>query len=282
MTGELTPQQQRGLAKYLADYAAGVVTEWMRLVDVDEDVLGPGSGSFMTRATHLDDGTFSLGESRYSQEYGVYRLNVTVEPIDVPPVGPENGPAQQEELWRTCEECNSGGHVCLGDGNPIEHGQGDCGQHDDPDTAVPAVLLMEPRESASIEPIVVTAGNADHLLKVAHMLDAVKARGMVEPLEPEPEWVTSQWGFVLSGDRIRLNGQEADVSNSSASEFYANNEDPYRPAFEPHVEVMVSLAHLPGRMLPFPALDEVDILMDRMRKAQLVLQQAFPLAREVR
>jgi hypothetical protein len=248
MTGELTPQQQRGLAKYLADYAAGVVTEWMRLVDIDEDVLGPGSDSFMTRATHLDDGTFSLGESRYSQEYGVYRLNVTVEPIDVPSVGPENDPAQQEELWRTCEECNSGGHVCPGDGNPIEHGQGGCGQHDDPDTAVPAVSQRE----------------------------------MVEPQEPEPEWVTSQWGFVLSGDRIRLNGQEADVSNSSASEFYANNEDPYRPTFEPHVEVMVSLAHLPGRMLPFPALDEVDILMDRMRKAQLVLQQAFPLAREVR
>lgn len=33
-------------------------------------------------------------------------------------------------LIYSCPQCNSGGHVCPGDGNPIGHTQTDCGEHE--------------------------------------------------------------------------------------------------------------------------------------------------------
>lgn len=34
-----------------------------------------------------------------------------------------------DELTWGCPECNAGGHTCPGDGEPIAHGEGDCGRH---------------------------------------------------------------------------------------------------------------------------------------------------------
>lgn len=41
----------------------------------------------------------------------------------------------------SCPECNQGGHTCPGDGEPIGHGENNCGQHDQPDPVwMPAML----------------------------------------------------------------------------------------------------------------------------------------------
>lgn len=42
-----------------------------------------------------------------------------------------------EALTFGCDECNRGGHTCPGDGNSIEHGETDCGQHDGCDNCAP-------------------------------------------------------------------------------------------------------------------------------------------------
>lgn len=37
-----------------------------------------------------------------------------------------------EALTFSCSDCNAGGHTCPGDGEPIGHGDTDCGKHDEP------------------------------------------------------------------------------------------------------------------------------------------------------
>jgi hypothetical protein len=50
------------------------------------------------------------------------------------------------QLIFACAECNAGGHTCPGDGNPIGHGDSDCGQHDDA-----VVKPSEEREQRRLE-----------------------------------------------------------------------------------------------------------------------------------
>jgi len=113
----LTPNEQRRLAGYLAEYARGVVEEWMRIVDLDDDDGGrvpDRIGGVQARAGWQTDGAFTLGESRYGDEYGTYRLIVKVEPIDVPPLGPENDPALAYEMsWedRTLDDVRTGDRI---------------------------------------------------------------------------------------------------------------------------------------------------------------------------
>lgn len=99
--GDVKPvvsNEHRRLADYLSEYGHGVVEEWMRIVEVDEDVLSPGSGAQQLRVTYAGDSTFILGESPHGDEHGRYRLMVKVDALpDLPPIGPENDPAQQHE-----------------------------------------------------------------------------------------------------------------------------------------------------------------------------------------
>lgn len=91
---------QKRLAPYLAEYAANVAEEWMRIVEIDEDAIEPGSGAMQLRARWLEDHSFKLGTYPESDDFGYYRLNVSVEPYTLPPMGPENDPAlayEQEE-----------------------------------------------------------------------------------------------------------------------------------------------------------------------------------------
>ncbi len=96
---EPIPHVRHRLANYLSEYAHGVVEEWMRIVEIDEDVEEPGSSPFQARATWMGDGSFILGESPHSADFGQYRLTVRVDPLpDLPPIGPENDSAMIEEL----------------------------------------------------------------------------------------------------------------------------------------------------------------------------------------
>jgi hypothetical protein len=91
--------EQRQLAAYLAGYAHDVLTEWMRIVSVEDDVLSPGSPQFQARARWQGDGSLIVSESPYGgEDYGQYHVTIHVEPIDVPPIGPENDPAMIEEM----------------------------------------------------------------------------------------------------------------------------------------------------------------------------------------
>ena len=112
----LSANERRRLADYLSQYAHEVVEEWMRIVEVDEDVPAPGSARFTARARWAGDGTFTLSESGYGDECGTYRLIVKVEPIDVPPIGPENDPAMRYELsWvdKTMDDVRAGDRIEL-------------------------------------------------------------------------------------------------------------------------------------------------------------------------
>jgi len=45
-----------------------------------------------------------------------------------------------DTLTTICPECNAGGHICPGDGNPIPHGATDCGEHADAEPELIFVL----------------------------------------------------------------------------------------------------------------------------------------------
>jgi hypothetical protein len=90
--------EQRSLARYLSEYALDVVHEWMRIVEIDGDPTEPRSGQIQARATWHGGGRFVLGRSPYSEDLGTYQLTTRVEPVYVPPVGPENDPAMIEEM----------------------------------------------------------------------------------------------------------------------------------------------------------------------------------------
>lgn len=64
-----------GLTRYLAEYAANTVQEWMRNVELPDDIYGK-------RATWHENNEFTLGDSER------YRLHVSVERLpDLPPIG---------------------------------------------------------------------------------------------------------------------------------------------------------------------------------------------------
>jgi hypothetical protein len=205
--------EQRRFADYLAEYVSNVAAEWMRIIDVDEDVLRPGAGFFQARVNWAGDGTFSLSETRSADPIGDFRLITRVEPIYVPPIGPENDSAMQYE------------------------------------NMTPETEDMTPDLTG-------------------------ERSGVIEPEEPAPTWEPAMWRYVLTGDRIRLNGQEADVERSSVIEFHADNTNKYEPTRWDHTEVNIKLAHLPNS-LNFPPNAEVEILMDRERKAIHLLQGTF-------
>lgn len=89
---------QRLLADYLSEYAYDVVVEWMRIVDIDDNVTEPGSPAIQARANWQGGGTFTLGTERYLEDLGTFRLTTRVAPVYVPPIGPENDPALIEEM----------------------------------------------------------------------------------------------------------------------------------------------------------------------------------------
>lgn len=104
---DLTADERCRLATYLTEYAVGVVEEWLRIVDLDQDdddgPIPARIQAIQGRVGWQSDGTFTFGSTPYSDEYGTYRLSVRVEPIDVAPIGPENDPALAHELETTPE-----------------------------------------------------------------------------------------------------------------------------------------------------------------------------------
>lgn len=85
--------EQWHLERSLAEYALGVVQEWMRIIELERL---PGQ----PRVTWQDhQGAFILGEHPHGDQYGRFRLKVAVESLpELPPIGPENDPAQIEEM----------------------------------------------------------------------------------------------------------------------------------------------------------------------------------------
>lgn len=86
----MTPEQGKRLAAYLGEYAEDVVREWMRIIEIRGYVLTPGSDDETQARVNWHGETFAVGTSVYGEEFGHYRMKVTVEPVDVPPIGPEN------------------------------------------------------------------------------------------------------------------------------------------------------------------------------------------------
>lgn len=84
---------QKRLAPYLAEYVANVAEEWMRIVEIDEDAIQPGSSAMQLRARWFEDHSFKLGTYPEDDDFGYYRVTVHVEPFTLPPMGPENDPA---------------------------------------------------------------------------------------------------------------------------------------------------------------------------------------------
>lgn len=95
----MTPQERAHLTDQLRQYAEGVVHEWMRIAELDDMNDQP----YQVRIGWQNEpNVFVVGEDRYGDEYGRFRLVVQVEDLGhLPPIGPENDPAQQHEalVW---------------------------------------------------------------------------------------------------------------------------------------------------------------------------------------
>lgn len=89
------------------------------------------------------------------------------------------------------------------------------------------------------------------------------------------KWTPATWGQVVTGDRVRLGVQEAEVYTAVRLNWHADNSDPYRPKPWEHSVMRVRLTHL-ADVLNFPAGDPVEILADAGRRAELALSAAFP------
>lgn len=108
----------------------------------------------------------------------------------------------------------------------------------------------------------------------------------IEPQEPAPVWLPAEWQHVLSGDRVRIGQQEADVETSNnsvpgANQFHAHEDgwvwdeqlqkNVMKVSRWDHKEISIKLAHL-AEKLPFPPGAPVEILMNRERQAIHLLQ----------
>lgn len=118
-------------------------------------------------------------------------------------------------------------------------------------------------------------------------LKAALDPSFVTPSEPiletppaAPEWVPSFFRHVIAGDRLRIGQDRAEVVSCRISEWHVDNTNKYEPRPWNHTEVHVLLRindDDPTVALPlqFPPDTPVEILADRERKAQLILQEAF-------
>ena len=130
-------------------------------------------------------------------------------------------------LQLACNDCHYGKHQCPDCGKDVEHGDVDCGQHDE-------------------------------------------------------EWIPSTFRYVVEGDQLRIGRDVAYVSGGGAQEWHADNTNKYEPKRWDHIEVHLTLSLVNETLqLQFPPDTEVDILCDAERKAQLLLQKAFPGTKEV-
>lgn len=93
----------------------------------------------------------------------------------------------------------------------------------------------------------------------------------IEPVEPAPDWIMSEWQYVLTDDRVRIGQQEAEVTSSDVLNWHVDTETYGRPAW-PHRAVRMKLKHLGDEWLPFPPGAPVEILCNRERAAALLLQ----------
>jgi hypothetical protein len=114
-------------------------------------------------------------------------------------------------LITRCPECNAGGHVCPGDGNPIGHGDTDCGEHDD------AVTDRVAEREHDIDERPMHWGNDDRTAcgkfsgMVYQYTDDRRNVTCAECLERgnnQPQWVERPWVDVRAGDTVRPPGQE--------------------------------------------------------------------------
>jgi hypothetical protein len=177
----------------------------------------------------------------------------------------------------TCPECNTDRHTCPGCGENIGHGDHACAICSAPPTPeTDYVTVLEPADECQCprtEKVYCHAENCQGGADVTAL----------EPIEPAPEWVPTEWLHVLPGDHVRLNGQEADVATLRVGDWHADITSRLMESGRwwdsitawDHKELYVRLAHLDAE-LPFPPSSPVEILMDRTRQAQHLLQTAFP------
>ncbi len=118
----------------------------------------------------------------------------------------------EEKIWNLiirCNECNAGGHVCPGDGNPIGHGDTDCGEHDDD----------EPRECNNCAPL--RAGASVDRVDGSDLTTPCVECGAVETITVSQEgaeliWVPRTWADVRAGDTVRMPGTDSTARVVSA------------------------------------------------------------------
>lgn len=262
------------LAEYLAEYAANVVQEWMRIVSLDDDVL-QGNTERQLRMQWESDKTFSLFDSPYGGgEHGRYRLIVKVEEIEVPPIGPEDDGALRAELadaerlrappGGTCSEC------IWGDEDPCAWC--DCIREDSPCKAPCRQRAHAPERCPNLAPV----------------NSVIAVRGET--------WVETTFLLIEPGDSIRIPGttDTADVISVVRELWHANVKIRLMPSGKwwdetggawNHFEVRAALAVNGGEptgLVQYPSDTAVEILCTPERKAQLVLARAFIGTTEVK
>lgn len=92
--GEQSTVEQEAVRLQLEEIAAGVLNEWMRLVDIQ----ATAGHTWQGRMKWQDDGTVNLTDLDH-ELFDRYVIRVGFERLpELPPMGPENDPAQIEEM----------------------------------------------------------------------------------------------------------------------------------------------------------------------------------------
>lgn len=118
--GREIAEGRQHLADQLREIAQGTMQEWMRFIDIDTPDIAL-TGQARVRWQN-DDGECIVGESPYGEEYGRFRITVSVQDLGpMPPIGPENDPAQIAEMeerpqWyaRTMSDVRPGDRILPG------------------------------------------------------------------------------------------------------------------------------------------------------------------------
>jgi hypothetical protein len=135
----------------------------------------------------------------------------------------------ESKIWDLiirCPQCNAGGHQCPGDGNPIGHGDRDCGEHDDVCNNCAPLRAGASVDRVDGSDLTTPCSECGAIESVtASLVATAELRAAIESVKSEvPLWALRTWADVRKGDTVRMPGSE--ITATITDRLWHPSEDP--------------------------------------------------------